>query len=334
MKFESSQRSPTFWFVNTDKKSFLQSSIPRRYDNPFDYWLEDARLYVTPSNKPLFTDYQVNLERIKSGDYVFAFESGFGYVGVGRVKAEKELLTRAGGTELHPSDPVVRSVAVEWDSSITRTTRDTYTKHYLGTLTEIGYDSKKYRDAQELSARFEHNKFEVISQPSELQVFRRIMAEASLDSYTREQLIQARVGQGLFRKSLLQREPRCRVTGIVDPVHLVASHIKPWAACMAQEHIDPDNGLMLAPHIDHLFDSGYISFEDDGTLLRATTLNPAILECWNLPMFLNVGSFTEGQSKYLAYHRREVFNQTHPRCQRNLVGDCTMSLRPVISTTH
>ena len=44
----------------------------------------------------------------------------------------------------------------------------------------------------------------------------------------REQLVRARRGQGVFRANVLLREESCRVTGVSEPRHLKASHIKPW----------------------------------------------------------------------------------------------------------
>ena len=50
--------------------------------------------------------------------------------------------------------------------------------------------------------------------------------------------------------------------------HLVASHCKSWRECAnAYERLDGENGLMLTPTIDHLFDRGFISFENNGELL-------------------------------------------------------------------
>ncbi|HXG57092.1 MAG TPA: hypothetical protein VNJ03_17070 [Vicinamibacterales bacterium] len=43
----------------------------------------------------------------------------------------------------------------------------------------------------------------------------------------REQLVRARRGQGVFRSNVLLREEYCRVTGVSEPRHLKAGHIKP-----------------------------------------------------------------------------------------------------------
>ena len=67
-----------------------------------------------------------------------------------------------------------------------------------------------------------------------------------------------RVGQDMFRGALLDYwQGRCCVTGLEVPALLRASHIKPWASCDSdEERLDVFNGLLLAPHLDALFDGG------------------------------------------------------------------------------
>ena len=72
--------------------------------------------------------------------------------------------------------------------------------------------------------------------------------------------------------------------------------------------MDPDNGLMLAPHVDHLFDRAYISFEDDGTLLIANDEVRQIMHLWRLDPGKEIQAqpFTVGQSAYLEHHRARL----------------------------
>lgn len=125
------------------------------------------------------------------------------------------------------------------------------------------------------------------------------------------QLINARRGQGLFRANLCQIEHQCRVTGLDDSRHLIASHIKPWKSSDDFERTDGHNGLLLAPHIDHLFDKGFISFRDSGQMLVSPKTNPRIFDKWNLPQSINVGSFSMDQKIYLQYHNDVVFKLKH-----------------------
>ena len=126
--------------------------------------------------------------------------------------------------------------------------------------------------------------------------------DLSIPETVRKQLVNARIGQGEFRLRTYAIEPRCRLTGVSNSSFLTASHIKPWKNCSNQERLDGNNGLMLAPHVDRLFDRGWISFEDNGDVLVAKEAIPA-LHAWGLSETANVGEFTEKQRVYLAYHR-------------------------------
>ena len=80
-------------------------------------------------------------------------------------------------------------------------------------------------------------------------------------------IIRARNGQGLFKDRVSRIETRCRITGVENAAHLVASHCKPWRDSSNEERLNGENGLLLTPSIDHLFDRGFISFEDSGRLI-------------------------------------------------------------------
>src|SRR5262249_34367696 len=125
-----------------------------------------------------------------------------------------------------------------------------------------------------------------------------IEKSAEIPETQKEQLIQARVGQARFRSDLKQAQHACRVTGISAPEHLRASHIKPWKSCTNAERLDPSNGLLFAPHIDHLFDRGFISFSDCGDLIVSSALSAGLLEQFHLTSDLNVGPFNDEQSRY------------------------------------
>ena len=127
-------------------------------------------------------------------------------------------------------------------------------------------------------------------------------------------LILARVGQGRFRMNVRAVEQRCRVTGVTQSEHLIASHIKPWRHSDDSERLDGQNGLMLTPTVDHLFDKGFISFSDEGKLLVSTVLDNVILEQFSLPLNsgTDAGTFSKQQRSYLKYHRDMVFKTAVP----------------------
>lgn len=123
------------------------------------------------------------------------------------------------------------------------------------------------------------------------------------------QLIQARRGQGIFRTNVRLNESKCRVTGVEDPAYLIASHIKPWRDCSDEEKLSGFNGLLLAPHIDLLFDKGLISFSNSGDLIVSSKLDRNVLDRWRIPELLNVGRFSDQQEKFLQYHRENVLRK-------------------------
>lgn len=138
-----------------------------------------------------------------------------------------------------------------------------------------------------------------------------IKGRVDIGSTTTTQLYKARRGQGIFRMNVQLNEKRCRVTGITDLVHLRASHIKPWADSTNEEKLSGCNGLLLAPHIDHLFDKGYISFTDNGQMLISEELDKSLLKAWGIVAQADVGPFKKEQTTFLQYHRIHRF-KTRP----------------------
>lgn len=126
----------------------------------------------------------------------------------------------------------------------------------------------------------------------------------------REQLVRARRGQGVFRSNVLLREESCRVTRVNEPRHLKASHIKPWRDATDGERLDGANGLLLAPHIDHLFDQGYITFSSSQELVIVPEVRDKLLDAWGIDAGVRIGDFSREQSAYLDYHRINVFKHS------------------------
>ena len=139
----------------------------------------------------------------------------------------------------------------------------------------------------------------------------RILQRTDIGPALKKTLLNARRGQGVFRVNVEQIEGKCRVTGLLDRRHLRARHIKPWCICDDREKVDGGNGLLLSPHVDHLFDRGYISFADPGELLVSKELNQAVLTSWGLTLPRNVGPFSPEQCRYLEYHRVHVFGKAN-----------------------
>lgn len=138
---------------------------------------------------------------------------------------------------------------------------------------------------------------------------------SALENTEKLQLVKSRRGQGLFRSNLEAIEPACRVTGVTNKALLIASHIKPWSKCDNNtERLDGNNGLLLSPHIDKLFDRGWITFTDAGDLLCAEpSIEQALLQ-WGINLPSNVGIFSPKQAKFLSYHRDIIFRANPAVC--------------------
>lgn len=135
-----------------------------------------------------------------------------------------------------------------------------------------------------------------------------IVENLTISTTEKQQLITSRRGQGVFRLRLEAIEPCCRITHVDQKRHLIASHIKPWSKSDNIERLDGNNGLLLAPHIDHLFDKGYISFENNGDLIISEHASKDLLVSWSIELG-NYGSLNKKQKFYMTYHRNEVFEK-------------------------
>lgn len=116
-----------------------------------------------------------------------------------------------------------------------------------------------------------------------------------------------RIKQNVYRASLLENMPFCPFTLIADDRLLVACHIKPFNVCESdEERYDPKNGITMTPTYHTLFDLGFISFENDGTLL----ISPFLSNITKQRLNLKDGDhyrLQSGSEKYLEYHRTNIF---------------------------
>lgn len=124
-----------------------------------------------------------------------------------------------------------------------------------------------------------------------------------------ERLVVQRVGQDLFRNALLDYWcGRCCVTGLAIPSLLRASHVKPWAKCVSDdERLDVFNGLLLAPHVDALFDGGWISFSDRGSVLISKELSSTARAQLGVSPEWVIQGLRPAHAEYLAHHREVEF---------------------------
>lgn len=121
-----------------------------------------------------------------------------------------------------------------------------------------------------------------------------------------EQIVKARIGQSNFKKKLINRECKCALCGVTGIGLLIASHIKPWSKSTNEERLDVDNGLLLCPNHDSLFDKGLISFDANGRLKISSQLEE------NSIIFMNVNpsmkiTMNDNMKLYMSEHLNYIF---------------------------
>ncbi len=127
-----------------------------------------------------------------------------------------------------------------------------------------------------------------------------------LDKTEEKTLIKTRIGQGLFKKKLLEISNSCIICGLKTKELLIASHIKPWSRSNNKERLDVNNGFLMCPNHDALFDKGYISFSNEGNILISSAILKEEYAFLNIDENIKI-SINPEQIKYIEWHRKNVF---------------------------
>lgn len=182
-----------------------------------------------------------------------------------------------------------------------------------GTEREIVLNyTKKLREGRNEEELFVSRTSEILDVDSEK--FTNDIENSDLKSTDSIQVIKARIGQSIFKKALLRRECKCALCGVSDIAFLIASHIKPWSASNHKERLDVNNGLLLCPNHDAVFDKGYITFDGNGCIMISKTLNEEMRIFLNLPKSLRI-SLESNPQIYMEYHRRNIYLDKKTRIQ-------------------
>lgn len=154
-------------------------------------------------------------------------------------------------------------------------------------------------------SRFQFELVHDLSPEDDCRLHETELAEAS--ETERVELVRSRVGQGRFRHNLLSHWGECAVTGVTRADLLRASHIKPWRFSSNRERLDRYNGLLLLPQYDHLFDRGYITFQDDGRLEPSPAITTLPADRLGIDLGGKLRRIDDAHLPFLAFHREEVF---------------------------
>ncbi|ODB95163.1 hypothetical protein A3197_17535 [Candidatus Thiodiazotropha endoloripes] len=148
--------------------------------------------------------------------------------------------------------------------------------------------------------------------PSLEEIEEEISLLQSLPETEGKSIIQSRLGQGIFRNSLIEYWQGCAVTECEFLPLLKASHIKPWSSSNNQERLDVFNGFLLAPNLDAAFDAGYISFDKKGKIVISPLVTNSNAYSLRITPKLKIKAkkLTERHQDYLEFHRSNVFKNS------------------------
>lgn len=140
-----------------------------------------------------------------------------------------------------------------------------------------------------------------------LSEIKKVEENTQLTTTERTQIIQSRIGQGLFRNKLVEYWAGCSVSGCSLMTVLIASHIRPWSECDNIQRLDPYNGLLLQPNLDRLFDRGYITFDLHGKIQCSSFLDKNDRKLLGIDEKMHLRKIDKMHNKYLLYHQENCF---------------------------
>ena len=129
--------------------------------------------------------------------------------------------------------------------------------------------------------------------------------ELNLPTVTeRSGLVTSRVGQGAYRKRIIHRwEYKCAVTNFNKLDILIASHIVPWSKATDHERLDVNNGLLLSPTYDALFDKHLVTFDNNGKIILSDKIEFSAYQKIGITGKEKIDGLSEYNHHYLQKHQ-------------------------------
>lgn len=120
--------------------------------------------------------------------------------------------------------------------------------------------------------------------------------------------------QTRFKRNLMiEFSGRCAICGLNKKELLRASHILPYRQCKTvEEMVDHNNGILLCPNHDDLFDKRFISFDEDTG--KIIIVDKSILD-EKLYDILRINKEVVLPRKIMTTKRKKYFSQHHVRKQ-------------------
>jgi predicted restriction endonuclease len=136
-----------------------------------------------------------------------------------------------------------------------------------------------------------------------------IEADQTLNQTEKERIVKTRIGQSKFKQKLLTQSKQCALCSVNDERFLIASHIKPWSKSTNKERLDVNNGLLLCPNHDSLFDKGFISFDEEGKLVVSDDINDTVRIFMNINIQIQL-KMNENRDSYIHWHFQNRFKSS------------------------
>ena len=200
----------------------------------------------------------------------------------------------------------------ELDSNIT----DDYVEHILNEEKKIYTERDRYNTIKSIGdfkaglrkfLSFINSGYIQQQNETVLSEIKKVEEDTQLTSTERTQIIQSRIGQGIFRNKLVEYWVGCSVSGCTLLPVLIASHIRPWSACDNNQRLDHYNGLLLQPNLDKLFDRGYITFDLHGKIQCSRFLDKNDRKLLGIDKNMHLRKIDKMHYEYLLYHQEYCF---------------------------
>lgn len=119
--------------------------------------------------------------------------------------------------------------------------------------------------------------------------------------------VKSRIGQNLFRQRVIFRwNGECAVTKFNHTRALVASHILPWSESDNFQRLDTENGILLSPTYNSLFDLHLISFENNGKIILSDNIPIKTFNTIKVNGLETINGLSQGNKDYLELHRNNL----------------------------
>lgn len=309
MKITYRSKIEVFLKTGSDASESTADHI-HEHDNQKTVKTEDATMsWIFPCNKEYFDidgafknmeylNWDIQNHKVEVGDYVYIYVSA----------PESAIRYKCVVTDLSDTKTIDDSA---YGGRPTGCRANQATLKFLYTYTGPGIELS---DMRELGINSRFSMQSIIHMPEELEEYiNRIEEESEMEEgleglhgEEREAVLKVRVNQGRFRNGLLRKYCHCCLCAVSSQTLLTASHIKPWTESEPEEKTDINNGLLLCPNHDRLFDKGFITFDNDGSIIISEELSE------NDRMFLNVSDsmtieMNGRMASFMEYHREHVF---------------------------